>query len=617
MDRSSTKKAKFNISSKKLKNEIFKFDIDKEKKVIESGSAREYFKYVKRKTICREVIPPLSKENNEYAYSDLEKASILNNYFCSVFTKDNYVLPDFSVSKVENNNLCLNNIYFSDYIVAQKIGKIKNSCSPGYDGFTATPLKKMKNFIAKPLSMLFSISMASGVLPSIWKKAIIIPIFKKGDKSNSANYRPISLTSIICKIMESIIKDNILSYLNRNDLIYSKQYGFMPKKSTNAQLLTYFNDISSHLLNGCQVDSIYLDYSKAFDSIVHGKLLYKLEKYGITGNLLVWLASFLVDRQQMVKVNYSYSDWSTVLSGVPSGSVLGPILFLIYIDDLSNCSPDLKSLYLFADDAKCFSVIKSSHDCMIFQNSLVDISNWSNLWQLNLSPDKCQVISFTHHQNSFVFNYSVNSIPLLRVNNVVDLGINFSQNLSFSPHIKDTCNKARRKASIILNCFKSKNKVILYKAFTTFVRPILEYCSNLWNPFRKSEIALVESVQKRFTKRLDGLSDLQYFERLEVLKAETLEQRRLKSDLSMYYKIIHEMVDLPVEEFFSIRNGVTRNNGASLYKNKFRSNAERYYFQNRCINAWNALPTNVANAASPLVFKKCLASIDLRKFLRS
>ena len=173
----------------------------------------------------------------------------------------------------------------------------------------------MKNFIAKPLSMLFSISMASGVLPSIWKKAIIIPIFKKGDKSNSANYRPISLTSIICKIMESIIKDNILSYLNRNDLIYSKQYGFMPKQSTNAQLLRYFNDMSSHLLNGCQVDSIYLDYSKAFDSIVHGKLLYKLEKYGITGNLLVWLASFLVDRQQMVKVNYSYSDWSTVLSG--------------------------------------------------------------------------------------------------------------------------------------------------------------------------------------------------------------------------------------------------------------------------------------------------------------
>jgi len=121
LDRSSTKKAKFNISSKKLKNEIFKFDIDKEKKVIESGSAREFFKYVKRKTTCREVIPPLSKENNEYAYSDLEKASILNNYFCSVFTKDNYVLPDFSVSKVENNNLCLNNIYFSDYIVAQKI----------------------------------------------------------------------------------------------------------------------------------------------------------------------------------------------------------------------------------------------------------------------------------------------------------------------------------------------------------------------------------------------------------------------------------------------------------------------------------------------------------------
>ena len=438
--------------------------------------------------------------------------------------------------------------------------KLKNNCSPGYDGITAILLKKLNYAINKPLSMIFNISLASGAVPSAWKKSIITPIFKKGDKSCANNYRPIALTSIACKLMESIVKDDLLRYLRNNHLIYPKQYGFLPKRSTSAQLLSYFNEVSAFMLDGSQVDAVYLDYSKAFDSIVHDKLLFKLQKYGITDNLLEWISSFLVGRLQTVKVNNNFSDWSPVLSGVPQGSVLGPILFLIYINDLSTSCPDLKSFYLFADDGKWFASIKSLNDCITFQKSLDSICNWSNLWQLSLAPDKCQVISFSYQPASFTYNYSVNSIPLVRVTDVVDLGVKFSQNLSFSPHIKDMCNKARRKASIILNCCKSQNKLILFRAFTTFVRPILDYCSNLWSPFRKSEIDLIESVQKRFSKRLSGMANLQYSERLRLLETETLEQRRLKSDLCMYFKIIFELVDLLAENFFVIRNGITRNN---------------------------------------------------------
>jgi len=379
--------------------------------------------------------------------------------------------------------------------------------------------------------------------------------------------------------MESVIKDRLLAYLCTNDLIYSKQYGFMKKKSTNAQLLRYLNEISSIMLDGSQVDSVYLDYSKAFDSrpIVHTKLLFKLQKYGISDNLLVWISSFLSDRMQTVRVNNSYSEWTPVLSGVPQGSVLGPLLFLIYINDLGTSSPDLQSLYLYADDAKCFAGIKSLNDCVNFQRSLDSISNWSNLWQLNLAAEKCQIISFSYHTASFIHNYYLNSMPLIRVNEIIDLGVRFSQNLSFSPHIKNMCNKARRKAAIILNCFKSKNKVIMFKAFTIFVRPILDYCSNLWCPFRKTEIDLIESVQKRFSKRLNGMAEFQYSERLKILNSESLEQRRLKSDLCMYYKIISGLVDLPVDDFFFIRNGITRNNGVCIYKNSFCLNSERYF----------------------------------------
>ena len=330
------------------------------------------------------------------------------------------------------------------------------------------------------------------------------------------------------------------------------------------------------------------------------------------------MSSFLNDRFQSVKVNHSFSEWSAVRSGVPQGSVLGPILFLIYINDLSTCCPDFKNLYLFADDSKCFSTIKSISDCDKFQKSLDSIYLWSNHWQLSLAADKCQIISFSNNKTaSLNYIYNINSIPLLRVNEVVDLGVRFLSDFSFSPHIKEMCNKARRKASIILNCFKSKNKEILFRAFTVFVRPTLDYCSNLWSPYRKSDIDLIESVQKRFTKRLYGLNGLQYSDRLKTIFTETLEQRRLKADLYMYYKIIVELVDLPVDEFFFFKHTITRNNGAYIYKNSFRYNAERYYFKNRSIAAWNSLATNVVNAKSLNDFKTLLDSLDLSKFLRS
>ena len=360
----------------------------------------------------------------------------------------------------------------------------------------------------------------------------------------------------------------------------------MPKRSTNTQLLRYFNELSSNIVEGCQVDSIYLDYAKAFDSIVHSKLIFKLKNYGVSCNLLEWLSCFLIGRLQSVKVGNSFSEWSPVSSGVPQGSVLGPILFLIYINDMNFSCPELKTLFLFADDAKCFAQIKSISDCDNLQKSLDSISQWSNTWQLSLAAEKCQMISFTTNKVvPLKYCYAINSVPLLRVNDIVDLGVRFSNDFSFSLHIKDTCNKARRKASIILNCFKSKNKDMLFRAFKTFVRPTLEYCSNLWSPYRKSDIDLIESVQRRFTNRLNGMVGLQYADRLKSLDTESLEQRRIKADLCMYYKLVVGLVDLPIDEFFVFKSGITRNNGACIYVNLFHYNAERYHFKNRWVTA--------------------------------
>ena len=591
-------------------------DLTNERKLIASGSSRQLFKYVNSKTSLKSPIPPLIDDDGATVGNDYEKAELFNDYFRSVFVNDNGTTPPLIISKVVDECLTLSDIYFSEFMVSDKIKKLKSNSSSGYDGLPPSVLKHLNNFLAGPLAYIFNLSLSTGELPADWKKSIVVPIFKKGSKNIIKNYRPVSITSVVCKLMERIIKDNIISYLYQHGLLSNNQYGFLPRKSTNLQLLEYFNKISTQTSHGCPVDSVYLDYSKAFDSIVHSKLIYKLAQCGISDNLLNWISLFIINRFQSIKVRSALSNWTIVLSGVPQGSVLGSLLFVIYINDLCQFSKNLDTLYLFADDAKCYAIIKSQSDCLAFQKALNDIVSWSDLWQLDLAADKCKIVSYVDHTDIITFDYSINSVPLVRVTEIIDLGIKFSNDLTFSSHIDDICCKARQRASIILNCFRSKDPATLLKAFITFVRPILEYCSNLWNPYKKSDIDKIESVQRRFTKRLNNMHDLQYTKRLELLGLDSLETRRLKADLYMYFKIIKNLTDIPLSDFFKIRTGSTRNNGLCLYKSRFNSNSERYFFRNRYVNAWNSLPGSAVHAESLSAFKLAVASHDLSLFVR-
>jgi hypothetical protein len=363
---------------------------------------------------------------------------------------------------------------------------------------------------------------------------------------------------------------------------------------------------------GSQVDSIYLDFCKAFDSVVHSKLIYKLKQYGFSGKLLLWLECFLSDRYQCVKIENQLSSWSRVISGVPQGSVLGPILFVIFVNDLPLvCANSNSSLYLYADDGKCFAVIKTLQDCEYLQSTLDAISSWSEQWQLPLSLEKCNVVSFHTSCTPITYNYSLSGHILDRQAAVKDLGILFTSNLNFSKHISNLCNAARSRAAIIFRCFRSRDCHLLYKAFVTYVRPILEYCSSVWSPYCLKDTRKIEAVQKTFTKRLNGLRDLSYGQRLLALSADTLECRRIKSDLKMYYSIIHNLVDIPSSSLFSFKVSNTRGNGLTLVKQKFSNNLNRYVFKIRLINLWNLLPDIVVNSPSLNCFSVHLDSVNL------
>ena len=454
---------------------------------------------------------------------------------------------------------------------------------------------------------MFAISFDLSSLPDIWRVALVSPVFKKGLSSDVCNYRPISLTCIVCKTMESIIRDQLMSYLLRNQLITKQQHGFLSRHSTCSQLIECVNDWSLAINSRQSVDAFYIDFSKAFDCVVHSKLLAKLASYGISGNLLLWIQSFLSGRSQAVRVGKHISSFSDVLSGVPQGSVLGPLLFLLFINDITDIFGDNLTVKLYADDVKMYSVIDHDGKAAELQQSLTDLSHWCSKWQMKINAQKCSVLTIGRSCNSSRLYY-IDNMSLPSVQSVRDLGVHVDSTLRFSSHYDDIVTKAHQRAALILRCFECRDPLVLFRAFTVYVRPILEYCSPVWNPVYIGDIKRIEAVQRRFTKRLSGYRHISYDTRLRLLGAESLELRRLKLDLIMMYKILHGLV--AVDALFDVRFDDKTRGDFKIFKPQCNVNCRAHSFACRRINCWNSLPNDVRKASSVFVFKRLLFKCD-------
>ena len=334
----------------------------------------------------------------------------------------------------------MQNIEFTIQGVAKLLSNLNPNKASGPDKIAARFLKEMASVLAPSLTLIFKASLAQGILPDDWKKAFVIPVYKKGDRYCAANYRPISLTSLPCKIMEHIICSNIFSHLEEHGILCDEQHGFRQKRSCETQLITAVNDFTIALNNSEQVDAIFLDLSKAFDTVPHKRLCNKLSFYGIRGALLRWIESFLTNRTQQVIIKDKSSDPLPVLSGVPQGSVLGPLLFICYINDIPNNISS--TIRLYADDALLYRSIHNEKDVYALQNDLDLLTSWAAEWQMTFNPKKTEFLRITNKINPLESQYYLLNTPIPTVSHAKYLGVIIDKNLNWKQHVNMVTSKA-------------------------------------------------------------------------------------------------------------------------------------------------------------------------------
>ena len=369
-----------------------------------------------------------------------------------------------------------------------------------------------------------------------------------------------------------------------------------------------FEYVTSSLDAGQPVDAIYLDFSKAFDKVPHKHLIAKLKAIGIGGNLLAWLENWLKDRRQRVVINGKHSDWCKVLSGVPQGSVLGPIMFIIYINDLDDATSNIDVINKFADDTKIGHVICSEKDQQDMQKCLDNLCEWAHVWGMKFNEKKCSVIHFG--RNNPQFDYTMNNIPLCKSQEERDVGVKITSSLKSSKHCAEIASKANAILGQMCRSFHFRDRHVFLNLYKTYVRCQLEYCTPAWAPHTQREVDLLEKVQERAVNMISGLKGKSYKDKLSEIHLMSLAERRERYDMIQTYKIIYGIDDVDVKNWFELVGNnperETRLSSCPVNIVKKRSNLDlrKYFFSQRVINNWNSLPIEVKTSNTLYRFKK-------------
>ena len=609
-------KSTYKYYEKLYKQQVKQHFKNLEHKIIASNNINNLYGYINKKLHSKHTIPPLKAEDGTMVLETNQKADLFNNFFSTVFIKDNGKVPKLFQSNFLNKVNSMQPILITQLDVKNSITKLKNSSSRTPENIPALFFKQTAAVLAYPLTKLFNVSLSCGKVPVLWKEAIIVPIHKKGDKSTPSNCRLLSMTSVICRILERIIHNKITNHLIKNNLLCDAQHGFIPHRSTLSQHLEMFNILTENFDKKNFTEMVYLDFSKAFDQVSHPKLLFILKSFKLDTNLVQWIKGFLSGRRQRTIINTEMSDFKNISSGVPQGSVLGPLLFLLYIDDLlkslANSCPATK-VYAFADDVKLLS-----SDADSLQRALNTVEVWSHDWQFLIQSTKSEHISYCRGKHPNFHNYSINGNLINQVATVKDLGLYTNNDLQWNTYLQHIKYKSDKLAYILLRFLKTRNLHTYTMAFTTYIRPICEYNTTIWSPYKITEIKYIETIQKTFTKKVCQKLNLKfnnYSDRLSIMGLESLEYRRLRFDLVTVYKILNKIIHINQENFFiiseirnkyNLRRHKLHLNKGSLSKTNIRLN----FFCNRIVDVWNQLPESVVTSKTLDMFK--FKKIDLR-----
>ena len=508
-----------------------------------SRDSSEFWSFIQAKKGFSRVPGVLRDGSTEYSKPQ-DIVNAFSDFFEGVFI-DSKSDSMHECDITSNQTINIQKIKESDIIGASK--KLKNKPTAGTDQVPSFVVKDCIGAFVAPLCFLFNLSISSGIFPTCWKTARVTPIFKKGDRCDLHDYRPISILCNFSKLFEICIYNQIYSQIK--SLISPDQHGFMEKRScvTNLGCLSEF--ICSILDNQGQIDVIYTDFQKAFDQIDLYILLRKLDGLGFSSKLLKLLESYLLERRQFVEIEGFRSYEYIVRSGVPQGSNLGPLLFLLFINDLAVLLTCLK--LLFADDLKIYCEISTISDCQRLQSELDLVSSWCDNNRLNLNISKCFVVSYSRKKSIINFKYEIKSQELIRCDKIKDLGVMFDESFNFNEHLQKTTLSASKSLGFILRNGRAfENLSTLGVLFDSFVRSKLEYAAIIWHPIYQVGVDLLESVQRRFVKYLAFRQDGTYPARgtpqsllLGRFSLISLDDRRKMMAICFLYKLINNKID--------------------------------------------------------------------------
>ena len=564
---------------------------------------------------------------NNITYSDEQYIpQIFNQYFTSIAKKIKETMPDPPAGKSFSDylsNISMPNSFFFSPVSSEQIDNIISSLknkSSNISTYSTMLIKSIKSLLSPILSNIINKSFTHGVFPKFLKIAHVIPIYKSGDKTDPGNYRPISILPILSKVFEKAVSDQLYSFFEHFQLLDSSQFGFRKKLSTSNAISNMLQFIYNNLDAGKTVLSLFLDFSKAFDCVDHTILLHKLEVYGVRGVALLWFQSYLSNRMQYVSINGNNSEYKSVESGVPQGSILGPLLFLIYINDFPKSSNFFK-FNLFADDSTLSFSYKDVPVNMLSENvnrELIPINLWLLLNKIKVNVTKSKFIVFSYRNEPDLPTLQLGTGDISSTDQIKFLGVTLDKNLNFKPHINTVLNKMSKSVGVMYRLNQFLPSQTLLSIYYSLVYPYLGYGVESWYSVTKTMSEKVRILQKKSIRSIFKIpyngSTRTYFKEFNILQLPEVYKFKI---CSMFAKYIKD--DASSNDYIS--NYLQLNSDIHSYNTRIRDNFSVPYFRRsaskscfiyQSINNWNSLPEDLKQKKNQANFNRIL-----RKYLVS